>query len=294
MLKITPTLPYYEYQSHTMAPAAHAELAAIMERKFPGVPFLAFEMLGRHGTELYGVPVRFAELNGNTDALCDDQPTGARVNNPLAIELTDRILNGIIVHGFENDASVETAVKSQRDRIVDLLAKFVVSPTPVPVWDGTAGGDNEPLPKQTERLARYITENFPGEPSQNQGAIDTAIRLLDELRTGNRIEFPRTHDHRYTVEPDRFVEALIVAVTALQRIGNTDRAMFASEEPLNVAHTALAQIFPRADKVEPVAVDNRPANCRNRLASEGKPYPRSGCQHCNTGGMTGCPFERGK
>lgn len=35
----------------------------------------------------------------------------------------------------------------------------------------------------------------------------------------------------------------------------------------------------------------RPSNCRNRLRDEGKPYPRSGCNHCKTGGLTGCPFE---
>lgn len=35
-----------------------------------------------------------------------------------------------------------------------------------------------------------------------------------------------------------------------------------------------------------------PANCRNRLMAEGKPYPKSGCKHCKTGGITGCPYER--
>lgn len=35
-----------------------------------------------------------------------------------------------------------------------------------------------------------------------------------------------------------------------------------------------------------------PAQCRNRLQYEGKPYPRSGCAVCKTGGMTGCPYER--
>lgn len=36
----------------------------------------------------------------------------------------------------------------------------------------------------------------------------------------------------------------------------------------------------------------RPINCRNRLRAEGKPYPRSGCSVCRTGGLTGCPYER--
>lgn len=37
--------------------------------------------------------------------------------------------------------------------------------------------------------------------------------------------------------------------------------------------------------------DARPANCRNRQRDEGKPYPRSGCDHCRDGGLRGCPFE---
>jgi len=36
----------------------------------------------------------------------------------------------------------------------------------------------------------------------------------------------------------------------------------------------------------------RPVNCRNRLRAEGKPYPKSGCTVCKTGGLTGCPYER--
>lgn len=36
----------------------------------------------------------------------------------------------------------------------------------------------------------------------------------------------------------------------------------------------------------------RPANCRNRLRDEGKPYPRSGCAVCRDGGLRGCPYER--
>ncbi|MRX32783.1 hypothetical protein [Aminobacter sp. MDW-2] len=35
-----------------------------------------------------------------------------------------------------------------------------------------------------------------------------------------------------------------------------------------------------------------PANCRNRLRDEGKPYPRSGCASCGSG-LMGCPYEPG-
>ena len=43
--------------------------------------------------------------------------------------------------------------------------------------------------------------------------------------------------------------------------------------------------------VEAAASDIRPANCRNRLRDEMRAYPKSGCGHCKTGGLTGCPFE---
>lgn len=38
--------------------------------------------------------------------------------------------------------------------------------------------------------------------------------------------------------------------------------------------------------------DARPANCRNVLRDEGKPYPKSGCASCGNGGLMGCPHER--
>jgi len=36
----------------------------------------------------------------------------------------------------------------------------------------------ESLESQIDRLAHFIMENIPGEPSESEGAIDTAIRLL--------------------------------------------------------------------------------------------------------------------
>lgn len=37
---------------------------------------------------------------------------------------------------------------------------------------------DEPLASQVDRLATFLQDHVPGEPSQNQGAVDTAIRLL--------------------------------------------------------------------------------------------------------------------
>jgi glycerol-3-phosphate dehydrogenase len=40
----------------------------------------------------------------------------------------------------------------------------------------------ESLESQVARLAAYIVENVPGEPSRSEGAIDCAIRLLRESK----------------------------------------------------------------------------------------------------------------
>ena len=37
---------------------------------------------------------------------------------------------------------------------------------------------SETAQQQIDRLARFIMEEVPGEPSQSEGAIDTAIRLI--------------------------------------------------------------------------------------------------------------------
>ena len=41
-----------------------------------------------------------------------------------------------------------------------------------------AGVQPEPPEDQIDRLARFIMDEIPGEPSQSEGAVDTAIRLL--------------------------------------------------------------------------------------------------------------------
>lgn len=36
--------------------------------------------------------------------------------------------------------------------------------------------------QQIHRLAQFIMDNIPGEPSRSEGAVDTAIRLLEGLQ----------------------------------------------------------------------------------------------------------------
>ena len=41
---------------------------------------------------------------------------------------------------------------------------------------------HESLKSQVSRLARFIMEEIPGEPSRSEGAVDTAIRIMQGLR----------------------------------------------------------------------------------------------------------------
>ncbi len=43
--------------------------------------------------------------------------------------------------------------------------------------------DDETLGSQIDRLADFIMREVPGEPSENEGAIDTAIRVMRRVKT---------------------------------------------------------------------------------------------------------------
>lgn len=64
---------------------------------------------------------------------------------------------------------------------------------PLPPCEYYEGDENkcprfcETLDSQIDRLAKFIMEKIEGEPSQNEGAIDTAIRLLDKWRKYEKI-----------------------------------------------------------------------------------------------------------
>ena len=55
------------------------------------------------------------------------------------------------------------------------LAMARCGPTSPPTENADLG---EPLHGQIDRLAKVIIDEIPGEPSENEGAVDTAIRLL--------------------------------------------------------------------------------------------------------------------
>ncbi len=43
--------------------------------------------------------------------------------------------------------------------------------------------EKDRLSEQIDRLAQFIMRNIPGEPSQDEGAVDCAIRLLSKRQS---------------------------------------------------------------------------------------------------------------
>lgn len=65
----------------------------------------------------------------------------------------------------------------------------------------------ETAERQIETLGVFITSNVPGEPSKNQGAVDTAIRVITDLQRHNRrlIEQLEYSTDSYRKENDRLI-----------------------------------------------------------------------------------------
>jgi hypothetical protein len=53
---------------------------------------------------------------------------------------------------------------------------------------------SETTSDKIDRLARLISENVPGEPSQSQGAVDTALRWIRENLPGSETTPPAEYD----------------------------------------------------------------------------------------------------
>jgi hypothetical protein len=50
---------------------------------------------------------------------------------------------------------------------------------------------NESAEQQIERLAKFIMAEVPGEPSQSEGAVDCAIRLIRQAQAKGATFGPR-------------------------------------------------------------------------------------------------------
>lgn len=68
------------------------------------------------------------------------------------------------------------------------------------------------LQEQIGNLAQFIMDNVPGEPSQSQGAVDTAIRVIRKLQEQN------DGLHQAVLMGSRYQEQLEKVVEAAKRV----------------------------------------------------------------------------
>ena len=62
------------------------------------------------------------------------------------------------------------------------------------------------LREQVNALAEYIMQNVPGEPSQSQGAVDTAIRIMTDLQRKSDVALTDLHDTTAQLVMDEEIE----------------------------------------------------------------------------------------
>ena len=68
---------------------------------------------------------------------------------------------------------------------------------------------------QIDKLANFIMKEVPGEPSLNEGAVDTAIRIIKEYQEKETLNDKWINEHSYYV-PDR--EASMVYASDLSNV----------------------------------------------------------------------------
>lgn len=110
--------------------------------------------------------------------------------------------------------------------------------------------------------------------------------------------------HYYSTAESAYDEAdekvsQLKALTDLRRSFIDEGRRYAYEEAAEYLETIHGDIWgaghfrSRIPSSPPEAkIDNRPKSCRNRKRDERLAYPKSGCEHCFNGGITGCPFEK--
>lgn len=83
-----------------------------------------------------------------------------------------RVKVGPLAHVIAEMLERAGEARPNGDILHDILAQAVPAALAEPA------GDAEPLSAQIERLASFIMEHVPGEPSQSEGAVDCAIRII--------------------------------------------------------------------------------------------------------------------
>ena len=91
------------------------------------------------------------------------------------------------------------------------------------LWNGpndAMGTDQERVADQVERLAKFILDRIPGEPSRSEGAIDCAIRIMGEQQ--NVII-----DHAIKLQGVAFIAAAMERLIAQGHAGELIKNMYA-------------------------------------------------------------------
>lgn len=101
--------------------------------------------------------------------------------------------------------------------------------------------DNEPLESQVNRLAEFIMHNIPGEPSQSQGAVDTAIRLLASLTRPAPAEVERVARVIANAMGDNFADAFKNKTRWVAKRGESGGRFRDINEPMQHDYIAAAQ-----------------------------------------------------
>lgn len=114
-----------------------------------------------------GLKAQFVDLNRKVSKLKKAMWEGQKLNG----EQPREILLDIIGHCFLAVAMIDRPDPSEA------LSIAPVSAVPAPAESPTR--DN-PADSQIKKLAEFIMEKVPGEPSQSAGAVDTAIRIIEE------------------------------------------------------------------------------------------------------------------
>lgn len=123
-----------------------------------------------------GDPVRLSD--GYLDDAEQYEPDGKVPPEVLALMRLDRVLGNEQALSAVGTGRVRGLVLGAlREWHGRQPAQATTGQTGEPLVLGEAGG-SEPLDAQVARLAGFIVEAIPGEPSRSEGAIDTALRLL--------------------------------------------------------------------------------------------------------------------
>ncbi len=153
------------------------------------------------------------EVADVVESLLPAQPA-AEAPDPIEVSIDTIRLNHFIVNTCRFQIDMATGETHCRDQKYKTLRDAIDADMGAPAKDGSAVPSTRP-DQEIDRLANYIVSLDCGEPRQSQGAVDTAIRMLDTMRA--RLEnLERESVERFSKRPpatdaqvDRFIDELM-------------------------------------------------------------------------------------